>query len=363
MLYILWIIVFSITVLYTIQNPRMNKGKKMIMGLLFIFLWILLGWSRGAYDVEIGVSRYVNYQYFQSFTEIGYNFLVVLAHRWNMGYRTFFAICSFVELLAIFWFVNKNCKKTPIVMGLFILYPSIIYLQYIRNLAAIPFILIAIDSLINKRKWYYIKYIIFILLAATIHFSSLFFLIYLPISFIKEKRIVFMVTIILFVILQVSSRISFIYNLVTQYIGSEKTDILIRSTNSTGNFGRVFGMIFSIMTFFCLYMILKRIYKVKMDDSDLFFNINLMSFLCIPLMLNYGVGFGRIPTLLYIINYCFLVNKISCITSQKKRLQVYLILGMFLLALLFMNFRNLEYRKLVLYPFFEQNELIQWLLR
>nr|CDF77687.1 polysaccharide polymerase Eps11O [Lactiplantibacillus paraplantarum] len=363
MLYVIWGISFLFTIIYAFNNKNSKVYRLPVLIELFIFMWILSGWSSGAYDVEIGISRYVNYASFQSFTEIGYNSLIIAAHSIGMNYRLFFVMCSLFELVIMFWFVEKNSVKSPIVFGLFLIYPSFIYFQYIRNIFAFTFVLIALDALINKKKGYIIKYIIFIVLATTIHASSLFFLLYLPISFIKQKTaiITVMVTAIL---LYFSAGISQFSNIITSLVGQEKTDIVLRTTtNAEGGIGRIFGLAFSILTFFIIFIILKYFFKISMkgDTVRTFVNINLLSFIFIPLTLNFGVGFARIPTLLCIVNYVFLVNKISEVESQKQRLIIYFTLALFLIGSMFLNIRNIEYRQLVFYPFFNNNELMRWL--
>lgn len=358
-LYIFWIVSVLGTGLYSIKHSKELNNQKLILVLLFLFLFILLGWCRGAYDVEIGISRYVNYKRMESFTEIGYNLLVKLFHSFGFGYRPFFVFCSFIELISLFWFTKKNCRKSHIAICLFMIYPFVIYLQYIRTLAAVPFILIAIDALINKEKNYIPKYIIFCLIAASFHFSSIFFLLYLPISFLNKKMTLVLVGIGVIILRMVSS-LSFLYDLVERYLGTEKVGILERSINANGTFGRIFAIVISILFFYIMIYILKLIFKVKFEDEkdEIFFKINLMSMICIPLTLNFGVGFARIPTLLFVVNYPYLVDKTSEIQSQKKRVLAYLLMLMYLFALFFVNFHNLEYRQLVLYPFFEKNELI-----
>jgi len=345
-----------------IQFPNSSKYKKITLYMLFAFIFILHGWSSGAYDVNIGISRYVNFDFYQSFTEIGFNYLVLLGHYFGLDYRTFYVLVSLFELLVIFWFVEKNCSKSPIVMGLFILYPSVILLQYVRNLVALPFVLIGIDALINKTKKYIIKYTVLVLIASTFHSSALFFLFYLPASFF-QRRFVVIGSIGGVVILETASSWRFLYNFVKQYVSSSKADILLRTANATGNFGRIFSLSFAIAIFYFMYYFLKLVFSVDMDEEKdrLFFNMNTVLFLCIPLTIKFAVGFSRIPVLIFIINYVFYVNKISDIRGQRKRLLCYCVLGIFLVGMLFMSFRNLEYRQLVLYPFFEQNELIDWL--
>lgn len=363
MLYGLWGISLLCIAIYAFNNKNNKIYRRLVLAELFIFMWILSGWSSGAYDVEIGISRYVEYTSFQTFTEAGYNFLIIMAHNFGMTYRLFFVLCSLFELVIIFWFVAKNSVKAPIVFGLFLIYPSFIYFQYIRNLLAFAFVIIALDSLINKPKGYIIKYILFIAIASTIHFSSLFFLLYIPISFLRRKT-VFITTLIIAILLYFSAGISQFASLITSLVGQEKTDIVLRTTTAEGGVGRIFGLTFSILTFFGVYLVLKYFFDIFMEDwiSRLFVNINLLSFIFIPLTLNFGVGFARIPTLLCVVNYVFLVNKISEIKLQKYRLIIYLILFILLASSLFLNIRNIEYRQLVFYPFFDDNELINWLL-
>ena len=117
-LYIFWIVSVLGTGLYSIKHSKELNNQKLILVLLFLFLFILLGWCRGAYDVEIGISRYVNYKRMESFTEIGYNLLVKLFHSFGFGYRPFFVFCSFIELISLFWFTKKNCRKSHIAICL-----------------------------------------------------------------------------------------------------------------------------------------------------------------------------------------------------------------------------------------------------
>ena len=164
--------------------------KKIALFLMFSMLWIFLGWSSGAYDVEVAISRYENYEYYSSFTEFGYNALIVLAHKIGLSCRTFFVLCSFFDIFAIFYFVNRNSKSSIMTLLLFVIFPFVIYLQYVKNILAFSFILFAFDCLLNKRKHYVVKYFIFVLLACTIHLNSAFFILILPLEHFSPKKIV-----------------------------------------------------------------------------------------------------------------------------------------------------------------------------
>ncbi|WP_420314869.1 EpsG family protein [Butyrivibrio fibrisolvens] len=119
---------------------------------MFLFLWIFSGWIRGSYDVEIGISRYLESSRFESFTEIGYSFLVEFGHKLELSYRMHFVIWSLFEVTILVWFINKWCIKPPIVYAMFLLYPMIFYFQYVRNIAAFSIVLIGFSCLIEEKK-------------------------------------------------------------------------------------------------------------------------------------------------------------------------------------------------------------------
>lgn len=359
MLYVLWALVFFSAIIFDLSKSKSKIAQGFILLVIFAFFWIILGWSSGSYDINIGIQRYVDYQSYESFTEAGYTFLITVFHNIGFEYRTFFVMCSFFEVNVILWFVRRNCSKPIIALGLFMFYPMVVYFQYTRNILAFSFVLIGIDCILQKKKFYIYKYVICVLLAASIHFSSLFFLLYLPARLMNRKKVV-TGTLIGVILLYMTKFISFIASFLTKYLGEGKTSIILGTINYEGIFGRVFSLCYVIIIFFLVYMLLKEIYYVDMsdDNSNFLVNINILSLLFIPLTLNFGSGFARIPTLLFLLNECFFVNKVNLIRKQRKRIIVYFLIALMLFGSLVINARNLEYRQKVIYPLFEQNELI-----
>ena len=107
-LFAFWLIAVLSAVFYSILHPVKLTNQKYLMVFLFFFLFVVLGWCRGAYDVEIGISRYVDYERMESFTEFGFNLLVRLFHLFGINYRGFYIFCSFFEILSIFLFFGFN---------------------------------------------------------------------------------------------------------------------------------------------------------------------------------------------------------------------------------------------------------------
>ena len=336
-----------------------NVIKKCALFLIFLFLWIILGWSAGAYDVEVAISRYENYQYYSSFTEIGYNILVYGCNKLGMSYRLFFVLCSFFDILTIFYFVNRNSKSKLITLTLFIIFPFVIYLQYVKNILAFSFVLLGIDCLLNKRKHYILKYILFILIASSIHLNSLFFLLYLPMSLMTKKKVIIFAIILFFILLNSYSKNLFL-NIINLFLGEKKvSQIGDVSINTDGQFGRIFAMIFAILEFFVLYIFFsKRNHSnLKCCYVDFFLKINILSIILIPLTMFYGIGFARFLDLLSIVNYCFYATEISNLTKIKDKKICISIIFCFFLGLIILYYRNIEYREAVLIPFFEKNDL------
>lgn len=359
MLFNCLLISILLCVIYALAK-RKNRIRLLVKAENFAYLFISMGWMRGVYDVEIGILRYNNFMNYQHFTEVGYSFLIQRAHDLGMDYRMFFIISAIVEVGALFWFVRRNAKHEPIVLALFLIWPMVAFVQYTRSLLAFSIVLYGLDSLLNKRPKYVFKYLISIFLASTIHFSSLFFLIFLVVSYLDEKK-VFIINIAAFGFLYIVTNVSVIYNLVSKYVGKTRAEILARSVDVDGNFGRVVCIVIYMLQFFAIYWILKKVFKVSMDEerSHLYYKINMCSIILISSVLNVGTGFARFPILLSIVNYCFLSDKISEIPSQRKRILMYMILLFFAFVWMYINVRNVEYRELVVYPFFQQNELLR----
>lgn len=367
MLYLLYCFVLIITILYAFQYRKLKKIQFILNVMFFLFLWIFSGWIRGSYDVEIGISRYIESSRFESFTEIGYSFLVEIGHKLELSYRMHFVIWALFEVTILVWFINKWCIKPPVVFAVFLLYPMIFYFQYVRNIAAFSIVLIGFSCLIEEKKFSKYIYILCIIVASTLHFNSIFFASYLLLFAIRRKiskkaECIFVG--ILSVLLGVGTGTGLFYNVISIFLGTTKKSILENSTGASGQLGRVSTCLTYILLFFVYYYLVNYNYGVKTSDSysDFLFKANVLSFMFVPLTLNFGVGFARMPILIGVINYIWIVNKVSLIKGQKKRVIAYIPMLLILTFLLAANLKNQEFWELVIRPSFENNELIKFLM-
>lgn len=354
---------YFITIFFLAFSLLFKNDKRLsliVTIIAFVFMFVSLGWASGAYDVEIGISRYVNYTRYQSFTEIGFQALIEIGHRLGFSYRVFYVVLSFFELVVIYWFIRKNVNNINLVLLLFMLYPMVMFFQYTRNILAFSFVLIGINQLIHRSRWFGFKFILFILIASSIHISSLFFIFYLPAIFVKKKWLILFVS-VCFIVLFFAASSKIINDVLLLIVGDEKMKIVSGTTGYSGMFGRIAALTVTIVEFWAVYLLFKFYFRINTGDtfSTFVFAINCLSFLFIPLTLKIGSGFNRIPTLLTLINYCYVVEKCSLIKSQTHRFSIYAILMLFMLVLFIANFRNEEMVESVLKPFFEGNDLFK----
>ena len=69
MLYVLWFLSLLLLLLCHLSSSKSDTViKGFLVGFSLLVFFIIVGWSSGAYDIEIGRSRYINYEYFSSFT-------------------------------------------------------------------------------------------------------------------------------------------------------------------------------------------------------------------------------------------------------------------------------------------------------
>lgn len=338
--------------------------KQLAWGICFIFMFIFLGWAAGAYDVEIGISRYVDYERYESFTEIGFQALILLGHALRLNYRAFYVIVSLFELLVMFWFIKRHCTNPLLVLLFFMIFPMVIFFQYTRNLLAFAFVIIAFDAMIKQDKFFLIKYVLLIIVASSIHLSSIVFLLYVPALYLSLRKVV-LITTIIFILISIRGTVDWLYDIIYKILGETKVDIIEGTVGVSGTFGRIAAIILTLSEFWIIYFLAVYHYRVEYNDgfTKVMLMINVISLLFIPLTVNVGVGFGRIPTLLTIVNYVYLVNIISQVPKKKGRVLLYLILLAIMICLFVANFRNAELRELLLIPFFEENELIEMFMK
>lgn len=362
MLYIIAIMLMMIDIILY-KNTKL-RGILIIVN--FVFMWIFLGWARGAYDVEIGINRYVNVNKYTEFTEPIFTMLVNLGHKMKINYRTFYAIIAFIELFALYKFINKYSDHTTLVLGLFIIFPMAYMFTLVRFLLAYCVVLCGgINILLEKKKGYELKYIIYVLLATLIHYSAVFFLLYLVVDKLNKKNTIRFVLVTMIILSSVTA-FSGIVGLFSNYINAEKVNNILNNSVGKGILGRTVTAFVMFITYFIIYKLcdsmLENNNKWDKEKNFLVYKINLANLISIPLAIFYAIGFSRIfvvSLILYYISYSNMLNKISLCNINKKKFYAICMIIFCLLFELYFTYRSETMQEKSLRPMFEQNEFIR----
>ncbi|WP_264544630.1 MULTISPECIES: EpsG family protein [Flavobacterium] len=329
------------------------KRSKIILLILFVFMWLLFGWNYSNADRRMYTEMYsvsISKIEFLKF-EGGYSFLMFCSRYLGLSLQEFLIIVSGIVLLFIFRFFYIF-SNVPAFVGLCFLW-FFFPLEYVvlRNFIAFSIVLQGFISVFRNEKYYREKFVLCVLLASTIHISSLMYLIFL-LAFkeneIKIKTIVFWVIGLLTIVL-VS------HDLIFRILSIYSKDKVIFYTTSLSLF-----LFYSSIQIANLWIVK---YFLKSDDvngttSDkrlniMIVNINIVMLLLIVVYYEMAV-FIRILLNMSIVNLVFITNK-SILFGEKKIPKIlflsYLLFGFYCFIFLV--------REKTIFPLFDSNLLFK----
>lgn len=352
MVYVIYGFVFLLNLLLFSKK----KIAPAILFISFVFLWLINGWSSGSYDINNSMLRYYNPTRYANFTELLFQNVIIFSNKIGLSYRQYSIIISTLEGISLYYFINKYSKYPNLSLCLLLVYP-IIYLFTLQRyfVAAVIVICFGIPMLIEKPKGYIFKYIFVVVLASLIHYSMLFFIVYLLVNKASNK-IIWLITIVGSLVLSTASSFSFIISFFAKYIDKEKINNVIEYQRGYGLLGRVVLMLVIAIQFYVIY------YYNKSDDDhtlSVIYKMNTLTLMTIPLTIFYSASFLRIYIVCLIFYYTFYFNKTTSINirniNHKQVISITTVV-ISLIMLLYLVYGNQSFRELSLYPMFEQNE-------
>lgn len=181
MLYVLTMIVTCLNML----NVFIRKKRKFISVSLFLLLVILMGTNTNNPDYFV-YKDYFNLT--RSINDFGFMFLIRLFNSLNISYEHFRLILAFIGLLLINITVKKSTNNNSLFYLLYFIYPFFIDVVQIRNFIAYAIVLYAITYLIEGTKNGKTKFAALVLIASSIHLTSVIYLVFLFIEKIKKPN-------------------------------------------------------------------------------------------------------------------------------------------------------------------------------
>lgn len=268
---------------------RPRSGIITILGMLY--MWVLFWLPQYPGDLETYEKLY-NFGSVMAL-EPGYGMLVKMCLTLGISFSGFRIVVATIYVLLLYRAVRRMTDYTAVIMVLSCLFPMCVFCSVIRSGLACVLVLNGIALLSSKKVRDMAVFAIWILLAASVHRSALVFLLF---AFLRRKVknyliIIMMTCSLLFAILLNYTDI--IQNLIVAVVGDAGLSHFT-STETRANFT---GMVAEIVVLLGLVIYVKiacienekllemnAISPEKAEQGELAFNISVVWFLLLPLM-------------------------------------------------------------------------------
>lgn len=274
------------------------------------------------------MDRYLYYQNLAVITEFGFTKLIDIFHIINADFDFFRSTLIIVFLLTVRWFIFKYTDYTAFVIALFSIFPYCLDVAQLRNSIGMVFIIFGINILISdKGKHALIKYVFLVLLASSMHFTLISYLI-LTFSrlFSTVKTFLFLVgSWITMLVLYLNQTI--LFNIINLIINEDRL-LLILDFASKYPLKKVIN--FSWGSVFCSLLIFSILYisKLKLKNRiecfsekhnmiNILYKIQILSLAVVPLFF-LSVDIYRIPRNLIWLGYVGWIPNLVLLKNESK---------------------------------------------
>lgn len=248
----------------------------------------------------------------KDFHQTGYGWYVLnnLGRTFGLDYNHY-KMWTIIIAGCCIWMVSRILvgEGANIIAGLYLLYPALLDTVQLRFYTAMTIVLIGILFLVKQRQWSTTIFIVFVLVAYTIHSSAIFYIVfafYPIIDKISDKLKYVIVGISILLVIFKSKLLSLVY-----YVANVRQLQYLDSAYGITS-GSSYLLAIAIISIVVMYFINNRILMLVnsnslFSDSDkqtvsTIRGISLMMFLLIPLVILSG-EFFRVFRIIFILSY------------------------------------------------------------
>ncbi len=265
---VITLILFSIALIW----PKSKMG----FALTLLFIWVLycfattngdyLGY-KNPYDDLITKSYHMPF-------EPEFTFLMLICKLFGLSFTGFRIFCGTIFTVLLAFVINKYTKYVAMASFLFLVFPFAYFSSVMRSGLALLIIALVIDNLYLKKKLGWLKFLIGLVFAISIHYSSIFFVLFFFAMNTKCKMKTFLVisfSMLLLTILFYNSGLA--YEIVVKVLGEGRIAKYL-NPNAPANRSNLTGIITSVgvvMINVLLSYALSRIaddYSTEDDNSE-----------------------------------------------------------------------------------------------
>ena len=285
------------------------KESKLVTILIFLFAWILIGWNYDGPDFENNLWRFETANTWANAisamnTDYGYSFLCYIGNSLGLSFMAFKRLLAGVSYILIISFVFKVGKSPALIASCYLASISLIDVIQIRNFFAMSCILFGFRYLLkpNSSAIDSFKYSIWVILAASIHISLAFGLL-----FLFAKRPIKTWSLVSLLILSLVLK-TYVFDYFTTSLETERYENYRGVSSLSG--GLLNTIIFCANAFFLLWISNKgkkgnNQLMGLFPDATTMINVNLLLLVLIPFLFESG-NFTRLLKDILIANYAFL---------------------------------------------------------
>lgn len=321
-LYLLLVFIFSM------HSSTYRKNRKITL-ILFIFLFLIMALR----DSSVGsdISHYLDIYESQVFFddiwtqfEFGYFAFSKLCFSLGFSSQLFLAIISFFICVAVYSFITKYSFNPIFSLFLYITIGLFAFsLTGLRQIIAICILLYSISFVVNRKP---VAFILLVLVAATFHKSSMFFLLTYPFSFFRidtfRKFSVIIITSLVIILFR--RELSYIVS----FLSADKYTGTYGAINDNHKLNPLLHIINYLLFLFVPFISLISKRKLNSFSSEMYILVTLSS---IPVLLT---GFVMNSAMIERISYYFsssyiilIPNAIEAMTISSNKVLIYSIIS------------------------------------
>lgn len=336
-----------------ISLTLINKNIKYLIFLMLILMWVLYWGSTNNADSDNYLLLYEHVKNVgEGFltTEIGFLGLVKLSVFFDLSYNQFLLIISFLALSLIYVTIKQYTNNVQYILSLYFIYPFLLDIVQVRHFLAMSIVVYSMNYLEKGKNF---RYIIGILMAFSIQFSSIVFLPFLIIQKMKIRQI-WIISIIVIIAGMFFVNTSYIVDIVTLIVSMEKVNSYL---SNRAKFGYLVQWAIQILYMIPVYIIYKKLYNNNLNEKiiEIVYKINIYILIMFPIY-TINLTSSRVFRMTLILNYIvYAIGFLRLNNKYKYTLFFYILLltiGMFSIDIFFMRYTE------VLYPIFNKNTIL-----
>lgn len=292
------------------------KKSKLISILILILVIILFGWNTENPDYENYLLKY-NSAAADILTsgDIGFGALCLLGNKLGLSFVEFKILLGILVYVFFYKIISRNTQYIAIVWTLYILNFFFLDVTQIRNFISFIIVALALDKFLASNGNFsdIIKYSFTVILASSIHISSIFFLLFL---LAHSKNLKWCIIVLLSIIVAILQH--YLYDLLTglqnKYNDYENTISLIAAI--------CYSIVLILNYLYVKYICAKHTDNLQ-NKTQVLLTCNMLLICLFPLYFD-NATFSRLQRYMAILNIIYLSDLIFNKGTRRERVSLYL---------------------------------------